>query len=84
MFNTRRPLRHHDRSRYFQLARRVRDALGVIPRRAGHDALPADFRVEMRHLVVGAAQLKAEDWLQVFAFEQDAAFEAVGEVDGGG
>lgn len=38
----------------------------------------------MCHLVVCAAQLEAEYWLEVFALQEDFAFEAVAEVCGGG
>lgn len=36
----------------------------------------------MSHLVVGATQLEREDWLKVFALEQDLAFQSIREVDG--
>jgi hypothetical protein len=36
----------------------------------------------MCHLVVGAAELEAEYWLEVFALEEDLAVEPVAEVDG--
>jgi hypothetical protein len=49
---------------------------------AGHDAPPPVLGVQMRHLVVRAAQLEAEDGLQVLALEHHVAFQPVAEVDG--
>lgn len=65
------------------MSRTVRHALGVVPRTARNDALPALLRGEVRHFVVRAAQLEAENREEVFALEEDAAFEPVGEVDRG-
>ena len=62
------------------MSRRVCNALGVVARTAGHDAAPAVLGVEVGHLVVGAAQLEAEDGLQVLALEQDIALEPVAEI----
>jgi hypothetical protein len=36
----------------------------------------------MSHLVVSAAQLKAEDGLLVFTLEKDIAFKSIAQVDG--
>lgn len=66
-----------------ELAGRVGDALSVVAGGAADDALPADGRVEVGHLVVGAAQLEAEDGLLVLALEENIALESVAEVDGG-
>lgn len=41
---------------------------------ARHDALPPVLGREMGHLVVRAAQLEAEDGLQVLALEENIAF----------
>ena len=43
------------------MARRVRNALGVVPRAAGYYAFPASLRVQVCHFVVCAAQLETED-----------------------
>lgn len=71
---------HDDGRGNLQLAGRVGDALGVVAGAARDDAPPAVLCVEMGHLVVGAAQLEAEDGLQVLALEQHIALEAVAEV----
>jgi hypothetical protein len=73
-------LRHDDGRGDAQVAGRVGDALGVVAGAAGDDALPARLRVQVRHLVVGAAQLEAEDGLQVLALEQHIALQPVAEV----
>ncbi|KAF3810584.1 Threonine dehydratase [Colletotrichum gloeosporioides] len=75
-------LGHDDGGRDLELAGRVGDALGVVAGGAADDALPADGGIEVGHLVVGAAQLEAEDGLLVLALEEDVALEAVGEIDG--
>lgn len=51
---------------------------------AANHAFPALGGVEMRHLVVGASQLEAEDRLFILALEEDLALESVAEVDGVG
>jgi hypothetical protein len=38
----------------------------------------------MRHLVISAPQLEAEDGLRVLSLEENIAFESVAEVDGWG
>ena len=89
---------HHYSSRYLELSCRVGYALSVIsylalvegreiefPQitgRAGNDPFPALIRVEMCHFIVRSSQLKAEDRLKIFTFEEDATFQAVAEVDG--
>src|SRR5439155_9432556 len=71
-----RRLRHDDDRSYAQAARRVRDALCMIARAGGDDAASALFRGEVRHAVVGTAQLEAENRLLVFALEQHRVPEA--------
>ena len=53
-----------------------------ITGRASNDPFPALIRVEMCHFIVRSSQLKAEDGLKIFAFEEDTTFQAVAEVDG--
>lgn len=36
----------------------------------------------MCHLVVCPSKLEAEDWLEIFSFQKDFAFEPVAEVNG--
>ena len=50
---------------------------------AAHNTLPRLGRVQVGHLVVGTAQLEAEDGLLIFALEEDVVPKAVAEVDGG-
>ena len=60
-----------------------RHTLGMV---AGGRADHALFQLlggEVRHLVVGAAQLEAEDGLLVFALEQHFVVQASAEVFGG-
>ena len=52
--------------------------------RAGDNAFPALFSVKVCHSVVGSSKLEAEDWLKVFALQQDFAFEAIAEIRGVG
>jgi hypothetical protein len=49
---------------------------------AGDDAFPALSGVQMCHLVVGAPQLEAKDWLEVLAFQQHIAFQSFAQVCG--
>jgi hypothetical protein len=63
-----------------QFFRRQRQALGVIARR-GRDHAPRQFfRAQLRQFVVRAANLEGEDWLQVFALEQDLVAEPLGQL----
>ncbi len=67
--------RHDDHRARPQLARRQRDALRVVAG-AGRDHAAAERgRRQVDHLVVGAAQLEAEDRLQILALEQDLGAE---------
>ena len=66
----RRP-RHHDESGHAEVSRRERHALGMIAGAGGeHAARPLVGR-QVRHAVVGAPQLEAEDRLQVFTLQED-------------
>ena len=71
----RRGLRHDDGGVQSELARGERDALRVIAGAGGDHAARALIRVEVRDAVVGAAQLEAEDGLQILALEMDARAE---------
>ena len=84
MLDARRALGHDDSRRDLQSPSGVGHSLGMVTGAAGDDTLPALITIQMRHLVVGAPQLKAEDGLLVFPFEQDIAFESVGKIDSGG
>ena len=69
----RRGLRHHDHGADAELARREGDALRVVAGADGDHAARALGLGQVRDAVVGAAQLEAEDRLQVLALEQDRA-----------
>ena len=73
----RRRHRHDDRRRGSRgVCALQRDALGVVARRgADHAALELLGR-QLGHLVVGPAQLEAEDRLRVFALEQHLVAQA--------
>ena len=71
----RRRLGHHDERRDAEVAGGVGHALRVIAGAGGDDAAAALRLVEVRHPVVGAAQLEAEDRLHVLALEQHRAAE---------
>src|SRR6185436_15822013 len=58
-----------------ELARRERDPLGMVAGAGGDDAAGALVGRQVRDLVVGAAQLEAEDRLQVLALEEDRVAE---------
>src|SRR5439155_6074392 len=74
-----RRLRHDDDRPYAQAPRGVGDALCMIARAGGDDAASALVLGQVRHAVVGAAQLEAEDRLLVFALEQHRVPEASGQ-----
>ena len=67
--------RHDDRRRAAQPLRRQRHPLCVVARRRRDDALRALGGGELRHLVVGAAQLEREHALLVLALQQHAIAE---------
>jgi hypothetical protein len=71
----RRRLRHHDERRDAQLPGGVGDALGVVARARGDDATPGFRSAQLRHLVVGAAELEAEHRLQILALQQNLVLE---------
>ena len=62
--------RHDDQRPAAELARGERDALGMVAGRGADHAARQLLRREVRHLVVGAAQLEAEHRLRVLALEQ--------------
>ena len=66
------------------MSRTIRNALSMVPSTARNNALPALRSRQVSHLVVRSAQLEGEDGEEVLPLQQDFAFEAVGEVDGGG
>ena len=71
--------RHHDHGLAAEALGAERDTLRVVAgRRADHAALQLLGR-QMRHLVVGAAQLEAEHRLVVFALEQDLVRQPLGQ-----
>ena len=75
----RRRLRHDDDRAQTELARGKRHALRVVAGARGDDAAGALLLGEMRDLVVGAAQLEAEDRLQILALEQHGVAETARE-----
>ncbi len=77
--DARRRLRHDDDRAQPQLLRGVGDALRVIPGARGDDAARALLLSEMRDLVVRAAQLEAEDRLEIFALEQHLVVQTLGQ-----
>ncbi len=46
-----------------------------------NDSLPPLVRVQVRHLVVGAAQLEAEDGQQILPLQHDFALIAIAQID---
>jgi hypothetical protein len=66
----RRRLRHHDQRVQAEMPGREGDPLRVVAGAGGDDAAGALGVVHVRDPVVGAAQLVAEDRLQVFALQQ--------------
>jgi hypothetical protein len=70
-------------ARTAELVRAQRHALGVVAGRGANHALFELLRRQVRHLVVGAAQLEAEDGLLVFALEQHLVVQAPAQVFGG-
>jgi hypothetical protein len=78
----RRSYGHDDDRANAAAAGRESDALRVIARGTADDAVAEFALIEVRDLVVGAAQLEREDRLQVFPFHQDAIADAPREVPG--
>ena len=74
-----RGLRHHDHGRDAEPPRGEGDALRVITGARGNHAACALVWPQVRDLVVGAAQLEAEDGLQILALEQDLRAEPARE-----
>ena len=75
--DVRRGHRHHDRRRAAEPLRRERDALRVVAGGRRDHAARAFGRGQVRHLVVGAAQLEREHRLLVLALEQHAVAQAM-------
>ena len=67
---------HHDQRAAAEAAGRQRHALGVVAGRGADHAARTLLRRQVRHLVVGAAQLEAEHALHVFALEVNAVAHA--------
>ncbi len=63
--------RHDDEGARAELARGERHPLRVVAGAGRDHAPPQDRGGQVDHLVVGAAQLEAEDRLQILALEQD-------------
>ena len=76
----RRRLGHDDERAQAEMPRRVGDALGVIAGACRDDAAGALGVGHVGDPVVRAAQLVAEDRLQILALEQDLVLEAAREV----
>jgi hypothetical protein len=72
--------RHHDGGAAAEPPGGERHALRVVAGGSGDDAALQRRRGELRHLVVGAAQLEREHRLQVLALEQDARAGARGKL----
>ncbi len=68
----RRGHRHHDHRAAAQPVRAQRDALRMVAGRRTDHAAPQLRGAQLRHLVVGTAQLETEHRLRVFALEQHA------------
>ena len=77
-----RRLRHDDERAQPEMPGRERHALRVVAG-AGRDDASRSFRVgHVRDAVVGAAQLVAEDRLQILALEQDLVAQPARQMDG--
>ncbi|MDT4851377.1 hypothetical protein FQZ97_855560 [compost metagenome] len=76
----RRGGRHDDHRPCAQLAPAQRHALGMIAGRSADHAVLELLGREVRHLVVGAAQLETEDRLLVFALEQHRVVQPLAQV----
>ena len=64
--------RHDDRRLEAHQRRRRRHALRVVARGAGDHAAGEGGPVDLRHLVIGAAELEGADALQVLGLQQHA------------
>ena len=67
---------HHDHGAHAELARAHGHALCVVAGRGADHALLQLLGCQLRHLVIGAAQLEAEHRLLVLAFEQHLVVQA--------
>ena len=77
-----RRLRHDDERAQAEMAGRIGDALCVVAGARRDNAARALGLGEMGDPVVGAPELVAEDWLEIFALEQDLILQALREVEG--
>ena len=77
-----RRLRHDDERAQAEMAGRIGDALSVVAGARGDNAARPLGLGQVGDPVVGAAQLVAEDWLEIFALEQDLILQALREVEG--
>ena len=75
--------RHHDDGAAAQALGRQRHTLGVVAGRGADHAARQHFRREPHHLVVGAAQLEAENGLLVFTLEQHVVGDPARQVASG-
>jgi len=71
--DARRPTRHHNRARDRQVRAAHRDALRVVPRTAGNDALPLARVIELAHHVVCTTQLEAKHRLHILTLQKHLA-----------
>ena len=69
--------RHHDHGACAHLLGAQRHALGVVAGGGANHAFAQLFGTQVRHLVVGAAQLEAAHRLLVFALEQHGVVQAL-------
>ena len=79
----RRRRRHHDHGARAQLACAQRHALRMVACRRTNHAFLQLLTAQMRHLVVGAAQLEAEHRLLVFALQEHFVVQAARQGLGG-
>ena len=75
--------RHDDDGVAPQPVRREGHALRVVAGRGGHDPCRQRRRGQLRHLVVGAADLEREDRVQILALEQHLVPQARAQSRGG-
>ncbi len=74
---------HHDDCLAAQLIGGQRNTLRMIAGRCGNDAALELLRRQLRHLVIGAAQLEGEHGLHVLAFQQHMVAYACGQAGRG-
>ena len=79
----RRCYRHHHDGARRELLCTHGNALGVVARRSANHALFELRRAQVRHLVIGSAQLEAKYGLLVLALQKHGVFEPQTQVFGG-